>query len=548
MPYTLHRYILRELMRIFILAVVALTLILSLGSILQPVQEYGAGPRQVIYLMVYFLPITLTFVLPIAALFAGALVYGRFAGDNELDACRASGISILTLIRPGLHLAIAVAIANLLLSFLVMPKFVHLAEQSLKADAKQMLFRNIQKKGFYEMPSDNRYQYLIYADIADSRSDTLWGIIVTKVENGRIEQVITAESASITFATNQGTSQVQIIARNAYQMDAEGVVTLDSAPVTQDFSSLLGDDIAFKRIDEMRKIQEDLTYFEPIAQKAKETFAQLAIELLAEQIQAKISEKAATGTESLTTAEQEKFYFDLPGEPNCVRFTATQCSVKEKKINLTGEITAVEYAPGSRRPIHTLKSSQAYVTLEVEGSKAIIEMDIRNAQIDGSNQLKMRHIIQGLRLPEIVETITSRFITESGTLSTQRLTGDLTVLARFKPTSRLSEMQSGLRRLIQKTSLEIKAEIHSRIVFAAGCIAMILIGIGLGIIRRDGHLLSAFGASCIPAAVLIVCIMSGKQLTKNLGAQAFSGVMVMWAGLGFLCLVALLIYYKLMKN
>ena len=35
------------------LAAVALTLILSLGSILQPVQEFGAGPRQVIHLMGY---------------------------------------------------------------------------------------------------------------------------------------------------------------------------------------------------------------------------------------------------------------------------------------------------------------------------------------------------------------------------------------------------------------------------------------------------------------------------------------------------------------
>ncbi len=114
MVFTLHRYIFRELLRVFALTVVALTLIMSLGSILQPVQEYGVGPRQVIHLMGYFLPITLTFVLPMAALFAGALVYGRLTSDNELDACRASGISLLTLVYPGLVLAIIVAIANLL--------------------------------------------------------------------------------------------------------------------------------------------------------------------------------------------------------------------------------------------------------------------------------------------------------------------------------------------------------------------------------------------------------------------------------------------------
>ena len=134
MVFILHRYILRELLKVFVLATVALTLILSLGMVLRPIQEFGIGPRQVIHLMGYFLPITLTFVLPMAALFAASLVYGRFASDNELDACRASGVSLMTLVYPGLALAIVVAIANLILSFHVIPAFVQRAEKSLHAE------------------------------------------------------------------------------------------------------------------------------------------------------------------------------------------------------------------------------------------------------------------------------------------------------------------------------------------------------------------------------------------------------------------------------
>ena len=106
MVFTLHRYVLRELLKVFALAALALTLMLSLGSLLRPLQDYGVGPEQVIRLLGYFLPITLTFVLPIAALFAASLVYGRFASDNELDACRASGIGLWTLIYPGLVLGL----------------------------------------------------------------------------------------------------------------------------------------------------------------------------------------------------------------------------------------------------------------------------------------------------------------------------------------------------------------------------------------------------------------------------------------------------------
>ena len=119
----------------------------------------------------------------------------------------------------------------------------------------------------------------------------------------------------------------------------------------------------------------------------------------------------------------------------------------------------------------------------------------------------------------------------------------------WRPSGKLDDLQTTLRREMRKTLAEIKSEIHSRLVFGTGCVPMILIGIGLGIIRRGGHLLTAFGASCIPAAVLIVCIMSGKQLTENLGAaETVSGVTIMWAGLGFLSLLVAIIYGRLLKH
>ena len=116
MVFILHRYIFKELLKVFVLSTVALSVIMSLGSILRPIQEFGVGPAQVLDLLGYFLPITMTFVLPVAALFATSLVYGRFAADNEFDACKASGISPAMLVYPGLVLAIVVAIANLVLS------------------------------------------------------------------------------------------------------------------------------------------------------------------------------------------------------------------------------------------------------------------------------------------------------------------------------------------------------------------------------------------------------------------------------------------------
>ena len=194
MVFTLHRYIFRELLRIFILATVGLTLILSLGED----SASGAGVRRrargrSVHILLYFMPITLTFVLPMAALFASALTYGRFAVDNELDACRASGIGLLTLIYPGLVLALLVAIANLLLSFHVMPYFVHLAEKSLKADAKQILFRNLQRRGYYEPSASAMGAISSMRTTPISRTTRCIGIVVVQSRAQGIKRIITSE-------------------------------------------------------------------------------------------------------------------------------------------------------------------------------------------------------------------------------------------------------------------------------------------------------------------------------------------------------------------
>ena len=540
MVFTLHRYIFRELLKVFVLASLALTVILSLGSILRPVQEYGVGPRQVVAIMLYFLPITLTFVLPMAALFAGALVYGRFAGDNELDACRASGISLVTLVYPGLMLAIVVAIANLVLSFYVMPVFVHRAEMSLKADAKQILFRNVQRRPYYKLPPDGRY--LIYADEANLQDNTLSGVIVTEVKNDKIEKIIAAQKAKVSFNPSERFQEVQITAFKTDQMGSgdETWFYAEWLSVTSEFGSLLSDDIKFKKIDEMKVIKSDLMQFYPIAKSARETFAQLTVELLAQDI----ANKMAGNTGG---------FYRLHSGEKLVEFTCNNVVAAEKKVELSGDVVVIESdvagedAAKGRCSLRVAEDGKVILYLEGDELAPTLTMDIYNAKVEQSGDLKMRHIIRGLVLPQAVEAVTTGLRTEDGGLVIEGLTQRLSAL-RKEPSREFKVLQSKLQREMQKTLAQIGAEIQSRLVFGIGCVPMILIGISLGIIKKGGHLLSAFGASCVPAGVLIVCIMSGKDIAKNLGSQSISGVAVMWAGLAVLSLFAIEIYRRLLRH
>jgi lipopolysaccharide export LptBFGC system permease protein LptF len=477
-----------------------------------------------------FLPITLTFVLPMAALFAGALVYGRFAGDNELDACRASGISFLTMVYPGLALAVMVAVANLLLSFHVMPAFVLLAEDSLKNNAKQILFRNIQRNRYYELPGS---QYLIYADEADLPHDVLSGVVAVELKGAGIGKIISSQGAKVNFKSRDKINEVEITAYKAYQMGGVEEGGAESLTLTKEFGPLLGDDIKFKKINEMKRIQADLMLFYPIDILACDTYAQLTSELLARDIKNRI----VGGTIN---------FYHLLNEPNSVRFTAGQSYAKdEEQVELSENVVVIEYDTDTKQILRTLRCERASLHIEGDKRAPTLTMVIYKAKIEGLEGLKLRHIIRGLIPPQTVETIANKFRTENGSLQPEMLA---TPLSGMKPSRELSILQSQLRRTIQKTFVQIKAEKHSRLVFGIGCVPMIMIGIGLGIIKKGGHLLSAFGASCVPAAVLIVCIMSGKQMTENLGSQNVSGVTLMWAGLAFLSLLALVIYGWLSKN
>ncbi|HEX41147.1 MAG TPA: LptF/LptG family permease [Phycisphaerales bacterium] len=535
MVFTLQRYVFRELFKVFLLSSIGLTLILSLGSILQPVQKYGVGPGQVLHLMGYFLPVTLTFVLPMAALFACSLVYGRFASDNELDACRASGVHMMTVVYPGLTLAIVVTIATLLLSFHVTPAFVHRAEKSFKDDARQILFRNIQRRGYYALPPDQRN--IIYADQVSPAQSTLSGVVLVRLakQSANVERVVAAEAAHIAFNPHEQFNEVEVKAHNTFQIDSqdESGAGADWLSLTFEFGSLLADEIKFKRLDEMKRIRINPIEFHPVARLSRDIYVQTIAELLAQDIR--------------NTLDAGRSY-RLHSGSEIIEFTASRCEPRQdRRIELLGDIVVDQYeADTPPRKTASITSAKAFLHLEGDELWPTLTLDVYNARLNDSAFLKMRHFIRSLVLPTSIENTMARFKTEDNRLAPATLKENIPGLTEGM-TRDLERRKLQLAIIMDKAMLEVKSELHSRLVFGLGCVPMILIGIGLGIVKRGGHLLSAFGVSCLPAAMLIICIMSGKQIIENVKTQV-SGTLVMWGGLGVLCFFVLAIYARLFRT
>src|SRR3954453_17781546 len=112
---TLFWYIFKDLVKVFLLCNGALAGILSFGGLLRPLTEQGLEAWQVGLLLSYFTPAMTAYSLPIAALFAPAVCYGKFAAENEVLACRAGGLSHLSLALPAAILGLLVAVISALL-------------------------------------------------------------------------------------------------------------------------------------------------------------------------------------------------------------------------------------------------------------------------------------------------------------------------------------------------------------------------------------------------------------------------------------------------
>jgi hypothetical protein len=330
--------------------------------------------------------------------------------------------------------------------------------------------------------------------------------------------------------------------------------------VTTEFASLLGDDIKFKKLDEMKRIRDvDLMLFDPIARQALRTYAQLTAEVLAEDIRSKTAGAATSGEERTEGVEGAGGLYVLHSGQKFVEFTAGRCSVssgKEEEIELAGGVTVAEYDAViqsdavHKRPLRTYRCQRALIRVEQEELSQTLTLELRSPTwqtTGGREETAYTWIrIRGLVLPSSVEAVTRRFRRETG-LRARALAWQSANL-QIEPSQKLTRLQKRLEREIRKTLADIEAETHSRLVFGIGCISMIAIGIGLGIVFKGGHLLSAFGASCIPAAVLIVCIMMGRNIATNLGSQAVSGTLLMWSGLVFLTLMAVVLYHRLLRN
>lgn len=106
----LTRYVLFDLLKVFVLTLTGLTLVIFIGLLGRAAVENGLGLGPLLRMTPFLLPEAMQFTVPGTMLLATTTIYGRMSSYNEVVAVKSLGISPMTLIWPTIILATIVSL------------------------------------------------------------------------------------------------------------------------------------------------------------------------------------------------------------------------------------------------------------------------------------------------------------------------------------------------------------------------------------------------------------------------------------------------------
>ncbi|MFO0815635.1 MAG: LptF/LptG family permease [Gemmatales bacterium] len=189
----IHRYILWELFRIFLLALVGLSTIVVMAGIVQETAQQGLGPEHIVMLIPLLLPSTLPYTVPATMLFTVAVVYGRLSADNEITAIKASGIPVRVAIWPAVFLSLVVSGSIFALHYEFIPHTHHRLREMAFNESEEFLYAKLRRDLCFNEPGFN---YSIY--VREVHGKRLIGpIFKERNEKGEYLTIASAEEAEI---------------------------------------------------------------------------------------------------------------------------------------------------------------------------------------------------------------------------------------------------------------------------------------------------------------------------------------------------------------
>ena len=551
---TLHGYILRELLKSFGLSILALTALFTMGGGLSTIIKYeGVTAGDIFVVLPMLIPIVITLTMPVAALFAATMTYGRLAADNELVAARAAGINVHRLFFSAILLSVFVALFTILSVNLVIPNFLGRIEHFVRTNARDFAFNRLVQRGYmqYAEPGKDRYT-LTTQQVLNVPEDQLVakgfeppgdGVSYFWVEqptflmsnqDGQLEQFAVAEGGLVQFDTRDNNVKFTLYIKNARNYElGKSVVHIQNqklGPYAREIS--VSPKPAMLDLETLRRWTAEPWKSPKLGKKVEEFLGRLRERVFCELTAQRLADGA---TLVLHDAEQTRY-----------EITAGSTVSSGRSQLVLNDVTVIRHpaAQGEAptRPPTRYEAARAKFSAETDHGETRIQLELSQVgdqpvresivRADGYSTQRERDAVrlEDLQVPEYVAERMRQYPAEAVLDPSIELPVD----------EELDQQRLGLRKLAGRIQRKIAGVIHFRMSFASSALVTILMGAALGVIFRGSRALAAFGLACIPFATVAIVISMGKQMTESESSHAF-GPLIIWSGLGLVAVADVLI-------
>ena len=207
MPRLITSYILKEITAPFLLSLTILTMTSLLSKVIKLVElmvTHGIGPLFILHFLASVIPSFLIYTIPIAFLIAVLVAFTRLSSDSEITAMKASGLSVMALMKPVWVMATIAALATLACTFYLFPWGNMNLKRLLVDAARSRIVSGLEEKTFY----DRFKGIVLYIDRLSPITGEMEGIFISKEGDKTDKNVFFANRGE--FAPSDGAYSVYL--------------------------------------------------------------------------------------------------------------------------------------------------------------------------------------------------------------------------------------------------------------------------------------------------------------------------------------------------
>ena len=547
MPWTLYRYILKDLLRVIGLTTLILVTVIAFGATIKPLANDVLldAFQTAKYLCLAIVPM-LQFALPFAAGFGTTLSFFRLTTDNEIQAMAASGISYWRILLPVVGLGIALMILMIVLTQSVIPQFWSMIVQTLATDVTRAFQVCIDRGEPFQMGRLQVYADRLVVSHApegpngpDSRM-FLVNVAAAELDaKGRVETDVTAVRAVVDIYRREDQTYLKMVMTDAVALNAQ-----------------TGHLVWSERFEPPRPVIVP----SPLRENPKAlTRAQMiALRKNPDGYGPVIRAKRALG-DAIQDARM-RFVIDArlrsDGQLQLIGSSPGDASIRRRWVVHATRMTPEGRFAGTRdKGIEIIQFEGDNATLRFEAESAqltpaanrepgpsLFDLELGNHKVNnlrqqnGAANQRGRLVLSDMRLEDTAYEDYSNFssdqlLAQAGERSINR---DL-----------VKQKSAELTRAIRKLNREITGRLLNRYALSATALLLLALGALLPMWLRNSYPLTTYVLAFLPSVADLILISAGEQLLRD-GRALGHGVM--WSGNVMLLAMCVYSYWRVSRH